>query len=160
MGDHISKAPIRRLMKAQGAYLVAEDAVVGLVDYLEKYAQEVTKKAIKVAKEDKRKKLTAADVEAAAIVRIQPALDQPLLLQVADERTHGVATYPLPAANLRGVKLAVTSHLFGKEQMHQHLVLGKRKPGRVKTLLADMVQRPRDRPQTGGQPDLLAPGRD
>lgn len=62
----ISKAPIRRLMKSQGASLVAEDAVVGLVDYLGKFGMEVTKAAIDVAKKDKRKKVTADDVEAAA----------------------------------------------------------------------------------------------
>ncbi|MHA1682789.1 MAG: histone family protein, partial [Promethearchaeota archaeon] len=58
----ISKAPVRRLMKSQGASLVAEDAVITLVSYLEKYGAEVTKKAIGVAKADKRKKLTEDDV--------------------------------------------------------------------------------------------------
>ncbi|MHA1794239.1 MAG: histone [Promethearchaeota archaeon] len=59
---YISKAPIRRLMKEQGAYLVAEDAVVQLVSYLEKYAQDLTKKALEVAQKDHRKKLLSDDV--------------------------------------------------------------------------------------------------
>ena len=62
----ISKAPIRRLMKSQGAALVAEEAVKGLVEYLGKFGQEVTKKAIAVAKADKRKKVTADDIEEGA----------------------------------------------------------------------------------------------
>lgn len=53
-------------MKSYGANLVAEEAVTTLIDYLEEYAKEVTKKAIKVAGEDKRKKVTAEDVMAAA----------------------------------------------------------------------------------------------
>ena len=63
---YISKAPIRRLMKAQGASLVAEEAVKALVDYLGKFGGDVTKAAIDVAKKDKRKKVTADDIEAAA----------------------------------------------------------------------------------------------
>ena len=62
----ISKAPIRRLMKNYGANLVAEDAVKHLIDYLEGFAKDVTKEAIAVAKGDKRKKVTAEDVMAAA----------------------------------------------------------------------------------------------
>ncbi|MHA1368378.1 MAG: histone family protein [Promethearchaeota archaeon] len=61
----ISKAPIRRVMKNYGASLVAEDAVVALTEFLEKYGMEVTKKAIEIAKKDKRKKVTADDVLAA-----------------------------------------------------------------------------------------------
>lgn len=62
---YISKAPIRRLMKNQGANLVAEEAVITLVEFLEKYADTLTKKAMKIAEEDKRKKLTADDINAA-----------------------------------------------------------------------------------------------
>nr|MDO8110327.1 NFYB/HAP3 family transcription factor subunit [Candidatus Sigynarchaeota archaeon] len=62
---YISKAPIRRLMKNQGANLVAEEAVITLVDFLEKFADGLTKKAMKIAEEDKRKKLTAEDILAA-----------------------------------------------------------------------------------------------
>ncbi len=62
---YIAKAPIRRLMKGQGGDLVAEDAVTGLVDYLEKFAETLTKKALKVAEADKRKKITSLDINAA-----------------------------------------------------------------------------------------------
>ncbi|MBN2151552.1 MAG: NFYB/HAP3 family transcription factor subunit [Candidatus Lokiarchaeota archaeon] len=62
---YISKAPIRRLMKNQGANLVAEEAVITLVEFLEKFADSLTKKAMKIAEEDKRKKLTADDINAA-----------------------------------------------------------------------------------------------
>ena len=52
-------------MKNQGANLVAEEAVITLVEFLEKYADTLTKKAMKIAEEDKRKKLTADDINAA-----------------------------------------------------------------------------------------------
>ena len=60
--SYIAKAPIRRLMKDEGAGLVAEDAVVLLIETLTKEAKEVTKRAIKLVKEDKRKRVTAADI--------------------------------------------------------------------------------------------------
>ena len=60
----ISKAPIRRLMKNEGAGLVAEDAVILLIDELTKAAKAVTKEAVKMVKIDKRKRVTAADIAA------------------------------------------------------------------------------------------------
>ncbi len=62
---YIAKAPIRRLMKNEGASLVAENAVVVLIEQLTKVATEVTKEAVKLVKADKRKRLTAADIIAA-----------------------------------------------------------------------------------------------
>ena len=62
---YIAKAPIRRLMKNEGASLVAENAVELLIEQLTKVATEVTKEAVKMVKADKRKRLTAADVIAA-----------------------------------------------------------------------------------------------
>ena len=62
---YISKAPIRRLMKHEGAGLVAEDAVILLIATLTKKGEELTKKAVKFVKEDKRKRVTAADIVAA-----------------------------------------------------------------------------------------------
>lgn len=59
---YIAKAPIRRLMKAEGATLVAESAVERLIAKLEEEATYVTKSAIKNVKADKRKRLTAADI--------------------------------------------------------------------------------------------------
>jgi len=59
---YIAKAPIRRLMKKEGADLVAAEALDKLIDFLEKSAATATKDAIKVCKEDKRKRVTAADI--------------------------------------------------------------------------------------------------
>ena len=60
----ISKAPIRRLMKNEGAGLVAEDAVILLITQLTEAAKKVTKEAVKLVKNDKRKRVTAADIAA------------------------------------------------------------------------------------------------
>ncbi|MFW9867323.1 MAG: histone-like protein [Candidatus Thorarchaeota archaeon] len=62
---YIAKAPIRRLMKKEGADLVAAEALDKLIDFLEKSAATATKEAIKVCKADKRKRVTAADIRAA-----------------------------------------------------------------------------------------------
>ncbi|MFX0042251.1 MAG: histone-like protein [Candidatus Hodarchaeota archaeon] len=59
---YIAKAPIRRLMKKEGADLVAAEALDKLIDFLEKSAATATKEALKVCKTDKRKRITAADV--------------------------------------------------------------------------------------------------
>lgn len=64
-GGHIAKAPIRRLMKAEGAELVAEDAVGLLIEQLEKQASNIVGKALKIVKAEKRKRVTAADILAA-----------------------------------------------------------------------------------------------
>jgi len=65
-GDsYIAKAPIRRLMKKEGADLVAADALDKLIGFLENTAAEATKEAIKVTKADKRKRVTAADIRKA-----------------------------------------------------------------------------------------------
>jgi len=61
----IAKAPIRRLMKNEGAGLVAEEAVVLMIEKLTKAAEECTKKAVKLVKDEKRKRVTAADIMAA-----------------------------------------------------------------------------------------------
>jgi len=63
--SYIAKAPIRRLMKKEGADLVAADALDKLISYLEKTAADATKEAIKVTKADKRKRVTAADIRKA-----------------------------------------------------------------------------------------------
>ena len=59
---YIAKAPIRRLMKKEGADLVAAEALDKLIGFLEKSAAEATKEALKVCRADKRKRITAADV--------------------------------------------------------------------------------------------------
>jgi len=63
--SYIAKAPIRRLMKKEGADLVAADALDKLIGYLEKAASDATKEAIKITKADKRKRVTAADIRKA-----------------------------------------------------------------------------------------------
>jgi histone H3/H4 len=62
---YIAKAPIRRLMKKEGAVLVAADALDKLIGYLENMAADATKDAIKITKADKRKRVTAADIRKA-----------------------------------------------------------------------------------------------
>ena len=52
---YIAKAPIRRLMKKEGADLVAAEALDKLIGYLESSAAKATKDAINLCKADKRK---------------------------------------------------------------------------------------------------------
>lgn len=59
---YIAKAPIRRLMKKEGADLVAAAALDKLIEFLEAKAAEATKGAHKICKDDKRKRISAADV--------------------------------------------------------------------------------------------------
>lgn len=60
--SYIAKAPIRRLMKKEGADLVAAEALDRLISFLEGKAADATKEAIKICKADKRKRVTAADI--------------------------------------------------------------------------------------------------
>ncbi len=62
---YIAKAPIRRLMKKEGANLVAAEALDKLISFLEGSAATATKEAIKICKVDKRKRVTASDIRAA-----------------------------------------------------------------------------------------------
>ncbi len=59
---YLAKAPIRRLMKKEGADLVAAEALDKLIDFLESSAANATKEAIKICKADKRKRVTAIDI--------------------------------------------------------------------------------------------------
>lgn len=59
---YIAKAPIRRLMKKEGADLVAAAALDKLIEFLEVKAAEATKEAHKICKVDKRKRISAVDV--------------------------------------------------------------------------------------------------
>ena len=52
--SYIAKAPIRRLMKKEGADLVAAEALDKLINYLEGSASKATKEAITICKADKR----------------------------------------------------------------------------------------------------------
>lgn len=58
-------SPVRKLMKDNGAEMVARDAVDALIDYLEKLAKGVTNKALEMTRHANRKKLTNADMDLA-----------------------------------------------------------------------------------------------
>ena len=58
-------SPIRKLMKDNGAEMVARDAVDALIDYLEKLCKSVTNKALEMTRHAGRKKLTVGDMDLA-----------------------------------------------------------------------------------------------
>ena len=58
-------SPVRKLMKDNGAEMVARDAVDALIDYLEKLARSVTNKALEMTRHAGRKKLTLDDMDLA-----------------------------------------------------------------------------------------------
>ncbi len=60
--SYIAKAPIRRLMKKEGADLIAAEALDKLIGFLESSAAKATSEAIKICKADKRKRVTAVDI--------------------------------------------------------------------------------------------------
>ena len=64
-GAFISRAPIRRLMKIEGASLCSEKAVTLLIDKLTDMAQKITKAAVKNVKAENRKRITAPDISLA-----------------------------------------------------------------------------------------------
>ncbi len=55
-------SPIRELMKANGAEMVARDAVDELISVLERQAKELTNRALEFSRHAGRKKVTAADM--------------------------------------------------------------------------------------------------
>ncbi len=61
-GEYISWSPIRRLMKHNGAEIVARDAVDELVSWLEKSAENLTDVALRLTKHAGRKKITRDDI--------------------------------------------------------------------------------------------------
>lgn len=60
--EYISWSPIRRLMKHNGAVIVARDAVDELVDWMGQSAEKLTKTALTLTKHAKRKKITRNDI--------------------------------------------------------------------------------------------------
>ena len=60
--DYISWSPIRRLMKHNGATIVARDAVNELVSWLGASAEKLTKTALSLTKHSKRKKINRDDI--------------------------------------------------------------------------------------------------
>ncbi|MHA1269622.1 MAG: histone [Candidatus Helarchaeota archaeon] len=62
----ITKTALRRLMKVEGdANIVAANAVLSLMDYLQDLAVDITKKALELAKHAKRKTITKSDIKLA-----------------------------------------------------------------------------------------------
>jgi len=62
MSGYISWSPIRRLMKHNGALIVARDAVDELVNWMGTSAEKITKVALTLTKHSKRKKITRNDI--------------------------------------------------------------------------------------------------
>ena len=62
MSEYISWSPIRRLMKHNGAVIVARDAVDELVNWMGQSAEKLTKTALTLTKHSKRKKVTRDDI--------------------------------------------------------------------------------------------------
>lgn len=60
--SYISLAPMRRLMKNEGAKLVSKEAIELLVVKLQEVAGKIVQKALIVMKDDKRKRLSANDI--------------------------------------------------------------------------------------------------
>ncbi|MGV9171913.1 MAG: histone [Promethearchaeia archaeon] len=62
---YISWSPIRRLMKHNGAEIVARDAVDELIDWMQKSAEKITKTALRFTEQAGRKKVTRGDIKLA-----------------------------------------------------------------------------------------------
>ncbi|MGV9171559.1 MAG: histone [Promethearchaeia archaeon] len=58
-------SPVRKLMKDNGAEMVARDAVDELITYLEAVAKKATRRALEMTRHADRKKLTVEDMEMA-----------------------------------------------------------------------------------------------
>ena len=65
VSDFFAWSPVRRLMKNQGAEIVARDAVDRLIIHLEKISKELTRNALSYAHHAGRKKITVGDIELA-----------------------------------------------------------------------------------------------
>jgi len=61
-------SPVRKLMKDNGAEMVARDAVDALIDYLQKLARTMTNKALEMTRHAGRKKLTLNDMNLAMTI--------------------------------------------------------------------------------------------
>ncbi len=62
LAEYISWSPIRRLMKHNGAIIVARDAVDELVYWMSQSAEKLTKTALVLTKHANRKKVTRDDI--------------------------------------------------------------------------------------------------
>ena len=61
----IPKAPVKRIIQEAGAERVSADAVDTLVEFLEDYAEDVSKKAVVYTKYANRKTVKAEDIDLA-----------------------------------------------------------------------------------------------
>ncbi|NVM03467.1 MAG: NFYB/HAP3 family transcription factor subunit [Candidatus Helarchaeota archaeon] len=62
----ITKTALRRLMKVEAdANIVAADAIIALMEYLQDIATTITKKALELTKHAKRKTISKADIKIA-----------------------------------------------------------------------------------------------
>jgi len=62
---YLPKNPVSRLIREAGAERVSEAAVDSLVYHMEKFAEEVAKRAVELARHAKRKTVTKDDIELA-----------------------------------------------------------------------------------------------
>lgn len=58
----LPKAPVKRILSNSGVSRVSDDAVDALIDILEEYGEEISKKSIKLAKHADRKTIKASDI--------------------------------------------------------------------------------------------------
>ena len=61
----IPKAPVKRIIQEAGAERVSTEAVDALAEFLEDYAEDVSKKAVTYAKYAKRKTVKVEDIDLA-----------------------------------------------------------------------------------------------
>ena len=78
----IPKAPIKRIIKEEGAERVSDEAVDALVEYLQDEAEAVAQKAIVYAKYAKRKTVKADDIAL--------AIDSPETSEDSDGNKHNI----------------------------------------------------------------------
>ena len=62
----LPKAPVKRILSESGVSRVSDEAVEALIDILEEYGEEISKKSIKLAKHANRKTIKANDIILAA----------------------------------------------------------------------------------------------
>ena len=62
----LPKAPVKRILSESGVSRVSDEAVEALIDILEEYGEEVSRKSIKLAKHANRKTIKANDIILAA----------------------------------------------------------------------------------------------
>ena len=64
-GTIIPKLPIAKILMAQGAKRVSEDAINEVVNYLIKYSEEISERALKLAIHSGRKTIQDVDIKLA-----------------------------------------------------------------------------------------------